>query len=284
MNDPRTWLLSGIPRSGTSLCCRLAGRLPDFVALSEPIGRGDSGKASSADAACALIEDFVARTRTRALEEGYAPTVHVDGRLDDDRVARTAAAGGRREHRGERGDVALGGELTPAFRLLVKHNALFAALLARLSRSFPCVAVIRNPVAVLASWQTVDLPVGRGRIPAGEQFDAGLRADLDREPDVLRRQVRVLNWFFGQYGRHVPARRILRYEDLVETGGVALYRILGHAGIAPERLVSRNDNAVYDGSGVERLAAALLDTGGAWESFYAASDCEAAADAIRRAR
>ena len=33
----RTWLLSGVPRSGTSLCCRLAGDLPDVVALSEPI-------------------------------------------------------------------------------------------------------------------------------------------------------------------------------------------------------------------------------------------------------
>ena len=36
---PRTWLLSGVPRSGTSLCCRLAGALPDTVTLSEPIRR-----------------------------------------------------------------------------------------------------------------------------------------------------------------------------------------------------------------------------------------------------
>ena len=28
---PWTWLLSGVPRSGTSLCCRLAGDLPDTV-------------------------------------------------------------------------------------------------------------------------------------------------------------------------------------------------------------------------------------------------------------
>ena len=32
----RTLLLGGIPRSGTSLCCRLAGEVPDTVALSEP--------------------------------------------------------------------------------------------------------------------------------------------------------------------------------------------------------------------------------------------------------
>ena len=34
----QTWLLSGVPRSGTSLCCRLAGALPNPVAL---YGRSD---------------------------------------------------------------------------------------------------------------------------------------------------------------------------------------------------------------------------------------------------
>ena len=277
-----TWLMSGIPRSGTSLACRLAGGLGDFVALSEPIGRDLSAKASNVDAACVLIEDFVAQTRARALDEGLVRTVHVDGRLDDDRVVRAAPTGGRRSHRGERGDVAVG-RVSPGFGLLVKHNALFAALLAGLSRSFPCIAVVRNPVAVLASWQTVGLPVGRGRIPAGEQFDEALRVDLEGEPDVLKRQVRVLNWFFGCYRDHVPAARILRYEELVETGGAALYRILGREGVPGERLFSRNNNPVYAQASVEPLVAALLEAGGAWQSFYTASDCMAAAEAIRAA-
>ena len=281
-HDAPTWLLSGIPRSGTTLCCRLADELPDFVALSEPIGRDLSGTASSADEACALIADFAARTRVRALREGVVPTAHVGGRLDD-LVARTASAGGRREPRVERGDIAVGRRLTPTFGLLVKHNALFAALLAGLSRSFRCMAIVRNPVAVLASWQTVALPVGRGRLPAGEQFDAALRADLDREPDVLKRQVRILNWFCRQYRLHVPASRIVRYEELIATGGGALYRVLGHNGAAPLPLASRNDNAAYDAVSGERLVAALLDAGGAWKSFYAAADCAAAADAIGRA-
>ena len=279
VNDAPTWLLSGIPRSGSTLCCRLADGLPDIVALSEPIGRDLSATAASADEACALIEDFAARTRARALREGVVPTAHVGGRLDD-LVAHAASASGRREPRAERGDIAVGANLTPAFRLVIKHNALFAALLAGLSRSFPCAALVRNPVAVLASWQTVALPVGRGRIPAGEQFDAALRADLDREPDVLKRQVRILNWFFRQYRMHVPTPRIVRYEELVATGGTALYRVLGRDGAAPAPLVSRNDNAAYDAVSGERLVATLLDAGGAWEDFYAAADCAAAADAI----
>ena len=35
----RTWLLAGVPRSGTSLCCRLAGRLPGTVALADAAPR-----------------------------------------------------------------------------------------------------------------------------------------------------------------------------------------------------------------------------------------------------
>ena len=275
-------MLSGIPRSGTSLCCRLAGKLPDFVALSEPIGRDASTTADDATAAVALIERFVAEARARALAEGRAPTVHVDGRLDDNRAARALSKDGLRRLPGERGDVQIDGPLSSAFTLLVKHNALFAALLPGLTAAFPCLAVVRNPLAVLASWQTVDLPVARGRLPAGEQFDAGLRAALDGEPDVLQRQIVILNWFFAQYLAHLPPQRIVRYEPLIADGGMALYRALGQASVPTEALVNRNDNALYENADVDRLQATLLETGGAWTRCYTASDCAVVAAAIRR--
>ena len=71
---PRTWLLSGIPRSGTSLSCRLAGDLPDTVSLSEPLN-GEPFRERSRDPrnACACIGDFVERTRERILTESSHP-------------------------------------------------------------------------------------------------------------------------------------------------------------------------------------------------------------------
>ena len=89
---------------------------------------------------------------------------------------------------------------------------------------------MRNPLAVLASWQTVDLPVHRGRIPAGEALDRDLHRALEREPAVLGRQLVVLDWFFGRFHAHLDPANILRYEDVVESGGRALFRRLGHAG------------------------------------------------------
>ena len=66
---PRTWLLSGVPRSGTSLCCRLAGDLPDTVALSEPIRRKAFGGMDTPHGACARIGDFAEQARGRILAE-----------------------------------------------------------------------------------------------------------------------------------------------------------------------------------------------------------------------
>ena len=69
---PRIWLLSGVPRSGTSLCCRLAGALPDTVALSEPIRREASGGTDAPHGACARIGEFAEQARALILSERRA--------------------------------------------------------------------------------------------------------------------------------------------------------------------------------------------------------------------
>ena len=281
---PRTWLLSGVPRSGTSLCCRLAGELPDTVALSEPIRRKAFGGMDTPHGACARIGDFAGQARARILAERRAPSVQVGGRLDDNRTASRHTDAGLRRLRGERGEIAIDKPLSARFTLLIKHNALFAALLPRLTESFSCLALVRNPLSVLASWQTVDLPVHRGRIPAGEELDGDLHRALEREPEVLRRQLIVLDWFFGQFHSHLEPRDIIRYEDVVETGGVALFRRLGHAGALPAELTSRNHSALYDEAVIDTLLGALLDSGGQWTQFYRPADCERVADMIRRGR
>lgn len=278
---PPTWLLSGVPRSGTSLCCRLAGALPDTVALSEPIRRKAFGGMETTQGACVRIADFVGEARARILAERRAPSHQVDGRLDDNRTASRHTDAGLRKLRGGWGEIAIDKPLSQRFTLLIKHNALFAALLPRLSESFPCLALVRNPLSVLASWQTVDLPVHRGRIPAGEELDGELHRALEEEPGVLARQLIVLDWFFGRFHAHLDPENIIRYEDVVESGGVALFRRLGHVGARGVELRSRNDSALYDGAMIDILLKALLDGGGRWARFYSREDCERVAEGIR---
>ncbi len=277
-----TWLLTGIPRSGSSLACRLAGEVPDVVALSEPISPSVFEGVVDPDEARTRIEGFVVQARAGIVAERRAPSLHVQGRLDDNVVA-VEADGGLRRRQARPGEIEVDKPLSARFTLLVKHNALFAALLPVLAPAFPCLALVRNPLAVLASWQTVDLPVHRGRIPAGEQFDPRLRAALDREPDPLARQAVVLDWFFTRYAESLASERILRYEDLIATGGAVLHALLGDAPRDPESLASRNAHDVYASAPVDALLAAL-DPVGAWTRFYTRAECEQAADAIRSGR
>ncbi len=187
---------------------------------------------------------------------------------------------GLRERQARRGEIQLRKPLTPDFTLIIKHNALFAALLAELGRAFECVALVRNPVAVLASWQTVDLPINGGRIPAGERFDDELQGLLQKEPDVLQRQVRILNWFFASFQTHLPPDDIIRYEDLVSSGGRALFRLIGQDAVPPVPLENRNDGRVYRRVEPELLLDALNKERGAWSDFYSQADCMRVVDRI----
>ena len=283
VSPPRTWLLSGIPRSGTSLCCRLAGELPDWVALAEPLrldhGEGVDGLDPRAD--CTRIEALVGRIRDRIRAERRVPSKQYEGRLDDNRVVSGYTDAGLRRLRAEWGEIVIDKSLSSRFGLLIKHNSAFAALLHWLAPSFPCVALVRNPLAVLASWQTVHFPIQQGRIPGGELFDHALRRTLEQEPDPLRRQIVVLNWFFARYRAHLPPEHVIRYEDLVGSGGMALFRLLGHAGAEPVTLKSRNGSALYGKVMAGTLLEALLESGGSWTHFYSPEDCERTAEKIR---
>ena len=274
-----TWLICGIPRSGSSLCCRLAAGAPDTVALSEPIDPCAFGSIRDRREACVRIREFAVTTRMKLLAEGRARSVQVDGWLHDDRVSETRSGGGLREPIGGAGDVSFDKSLSDEFILVIKHNALFAALIGPLSDDFPVLGLVRNPIAVLASWQTVNLPVQRGRVPMGERFDPRLSRSLDDEPDTLRRQIRVLNWFFARF-EWLPRTRVVRYEDLVATDGLSLFRLLGVAP-QPRPLENRNANAVYGAATIDAILEATLASERAWSSWYGQSDCEDAAAAIR---
>ena len=280
LRSANTWLLSGIPRAGTTLCCRLAGELPNVVALVEPLHGPALGKADAPLAAADAIAAFLDAARARILAEGMAPTRHLAGQLHDDLVQPPSLADpvGLRGPQSERGEVRIDKALSGGFMLLVKHNALFAALLPVLAPRFRCLALLRNPIAALASWQTVRLPVQRGRVPAGERFDAALRARLDAEPEVLSRQLAILDWFYAQYRTHLAEDAILRYEDVVASGGQALFRRLGVVG---DRQPLRGRTTASGAGAVDAILSALLKNDGAWRHFYRASELRTAAAAIR---
>lgn len=219
-----TILLTGLPRAGTTLSCHILNSCPNTLALHEPMRPVDFTPAAGIGVALEYIAHFAASTREQVLNEGKALSQQKNGAVPENPVASSAIQNGLRPM-----DVSLdfidvsARHLNPEFNLVIKHNALFTALLPELAEQFPVYAIVRNPLAVLASWNLVDLPVNRGHIPAAEQFDVKLKRQLADTPDALDRQLHILEWFCHRYCEHL-AGRWLRYEEFV---------------VAPEQLVTQ---------------------------------------------
>lgn len=277
--------LTGLPRSGSTLCCHLVAASPDAVALVEPmdvmvLDPHDHERAG--DQILAFFRESEASLR----ERGLAESVHAEGVLPDNPYGTARSSDGLRERRvSEVAPIRFEKALSAEFLLLVKHNAAFAALLPTLRKRVEVFALMRNPLAVLCSWQTVPIPPQRGHAIAAEHFDGALRSRLAAEPEVLERQILLLDWFFRQYRDHVPLSNRLRYEAIVHTDGRELRDRLGLADPADARTMrERNANAAYLGVDIDRLASRLLASDGAWDMAYSRTEIQALAERLSASR
>jgi hypothetical protein len=171
-------------------------------------------------------------------------------------------------------EVVFGKNLKEGFRLVVKHPNFFTATLSVLKDVYPCYAIIRNPLAVLLSWHTIQAPVNQGRLPYGEAFDAGLKAALSSESDRLERQIIILKWYFSQYATHLLPEHVIKYEEIVASGGRVLSIIDPDAALLARQLKSRNASALYDAGLVDQLANRLLQDDSICGDFYDLSEVE----------
>jgi hypothetical protein len=281
---PLDIVITGLPRGGTTLTCELLSSVPDTVALDEPMDNAawsgrtlirrtpkKGGQSVPLDARRFIreVRSFFDNTRRALLAGESVHTKHVGGKVFGGKFLDERTETGLRKQITSRSAITLDKELTPDFALAVKHNAGFTVALEHLVKHFPTYAIVRHPLSTLSSWQTVDIPINRGRVGRAERSDPSLRALLDDTPDVLDRQLILLDWFFGAYDRHLPRESVISYEDIVATGGAALGAIVPAAADLTRGMESRNKASVYDRDMMRTLGERLLATDGAWWKFYA---------------
>lgn len=261
---------TGLPRSGSTLSCHLVNAADNAVALFEPMDIASLPR--EVKGGIDGISGFFVAQRERLLTHGQAWSKHVGGVVPDNPFD-PPGAGGRRERKAvEYGWVRFARPLRQDFRLMVKHNAAFAALLPELGERLPVYALVRNPLAVLASWQTVDIPPRQGRAVGAEHFDRELAARLDGVADRLQRQIHLLDWFFSRFRAFVPEARVLHYEDMIASGGQSLYRMLGLEAHGERALRARNANPAYRQLDLSELSGRLRETQGAYWHFYSPNE------------
>lgn len=271
-------ILTGIARSGTTLTCFLLNKLPQTVALHEPMDPSQLVGLAQPDEYLARIAEFFATQRATLLAAGTAVTKACGGRVPENPFAPVAGDRGLRASLVANQEVQFDKPLLPGFRLAVKHPNLFTATLATLQPRYACYAVIRNPLAVLLSWQTIQAPVRDGHLPFGEAFDPELKSALAEEPDRTKRQLMLLRWYFSRYRRLLPVEHVIRYEELVTSGGRALAVIDPDAAALAEPLESRNRSALYDAALVTQLSELLLADADISAGFYPAEAIAALRD------
>lgn len=267
-------ILTGIPRSGTTLTCHLLNKLPQTVALHEPMNVNQFSKLESREVIYQEIRQFFQEARASISFRKEVLSKNILGVVPDNPVGEARTQSGLRQSISPLGLIKVKKELDPGFLLVIKHPAAFTALLRELVHFFPCYAVIRNPLSVLASWSSVAMPVENGHAPAAEGLDAELRQALACIGNKTSRQLHLLSWFYEQYQRYIPANRILRYEDLISSGGANLQTITPTAQALCDPLASRNSNPLYDQRTLQSIGKRLLATEGAYWQFYTKESVE----------
>ena len=265
-------VLTGLPRSGTTLTCYLLNKLPSTVALHEPIAPGRFADAEDEGAVLEGLERFFRRMRRMIRREKVAVSKNVGGRITDNAYEQERSGSGlRAQTRGkgtEKGKLVIDKELKKDFLLIVKQPALFSALLPVLAQRFPCYAIVRNPLSVLASWNSVDHKVREGHSRGAELYDEGLRCELASTEDRLNRQLLLLSWWYERFYTTLDEDHIIRYENIVSSGGGALSAITPAAKTLHEPLSSQNLNALYDREEMRKLGNMLLDQERTYWRFY----------------
>lgn len=260
-------ILTGPPRSGTTLSCFLLNKLPDTVALHEPMNlRMFPSKSEGLEATRQFFEEM----RSSLLLDGSALAKVSGNTIPDNPFKQTK--GGKRESIVQKGRVHFDKPLSQNFQLLIKQNAHFTFMLPELTQHFRCFGIIRNPVSTLASWNSVQAPVSKGNLTVLKTLDPALYQSLEAIPDLLQRQVYLAHLLFQCYLDN-PAVQIIRYEDIVASGGKALSPINPAAGLLNEQLESKNRNALYESGLVDQIKEALLGaTHQAYLNYYSVED------------
>ncbi len=252
-------VLTGLPRSGTTLLAALLHAPPQSVVVHEPAWQGAwlaETRGSPTAFAARLAVDF--RDVRAALAEGHPLPLResIDGQPLTNYVARRSG----RVEASWRVIERSYGTLVPGFTLAMKGPALYTAVLPALVSSGVArvVALVRHPVATLLSWRAVPFPIAEGRLPAAEPYWPELAAVACSPRPVLERQAAIWELFVRRYLDCGTRLTLLRYEDVVDRPGDVASRLgleTGTAGVPVER--GLNQNPAYDLGAVGAIRDAL---------------------------
>ena len=274
----RNIVLTGPGRSGTTLTCFLLNKLPDTVALSEPIAPGKyANRMPDYEAVADGIEEYYRDMRKMALTQGLVISKHSGGMVPDNSKG---MKDGVRQRIVDKGEIPVRKELEPDFYLAIKQPGMFTALLPTLAKRFPSFAIIRNPLAIMLSTSTLQKPNNRrgksrsAKVTYDPQLGERLEENKKEGADKIGLRLLRFHHAFERYHQSLPESHIIRYEDICSSRGKALKVIVPSAEGLDEPLENKNLNPLYPRDKVFQFGERLLESEGAYWNFYSRQEVE----------
>lgn len=274
-----TLLLTGLPRSGTTLVCRLLHAQENVVALNEPFVFR-AFELGSLDDITEFIESQLNAIRIQILEERKAPSLQKKGNLPENNFTEFNGHEKIRRLDAQHGYISISQKVNKSFFMCVKHNVAFTALLPHLITLYPVVAVIRNPLALILSWNSLESPLSEGRSPLGERLDPLLSKTLSNLTCRIQRQVVMINWFFERFQLYVSPGQIVRYEEIIHSGGNCLSEVFPSFSTHGINIYSGNSQYHSDREEVIKIKDILLQTGGPYLYYYSRDEISFLSDLL----
>lgn len=254
-------ILTGPPRSGTTLTCNLLNKLPNVVALHEPMNL--KLFPNKTEGLKNTIE-FFEKMRTMIDEEGFAISKVKDGVIPTNPFEEGES---NRSSIVKKEKFKIEKQLSPNYLLVIKQNAHFTFLLNELSNYLPCYAILRNPLATIASWNSIKAPVSDGNLTVLKGLNPLLFEKLNTISDLFLRQIALYNEIVKNYSL-INEKNIIRYEDLITSSGKVLSTITEVASELQVKLINKNKVNRYNFDQMEMIANKILRDQGAWRDFY----------------
>jgi hypothetical protein len=268
----RDIILAGIPRGGTSLACVLLNQLSNTIALNEPLELSQLVSKNETDKIVWLKDQF-AEARDNLSRNKTTLSKGKGGRLVSNLFSDIPAADGLRKNIATLQAISFPHFVdSRGFTLIIKHPNAFTVLLPLLRDHFECFAIVRNPLAVLLSWNSTRAKWQEGFVPMAEKLDELLHNQLMRAKSTFERQLFILARYFTIIREALPLSQVLRYEDIIETGGSVLSAICPEAERLACYLSNLNTNAAYDRAKVDLFTGELLHSSCNWAPFYGKKD------------
>ncbi len=212
----RYGLITGIPRSGTTLAATILDCYNDVVCLSEPPDHANIFDLSdSADDYADRLQRWMADRHSQICKNGE----FLDRRNSHGQTITNYFSANRTKQRVaiDTLTTVVRSGLSEQFFLCAKHNGLYAGVLPQLLRSghFKVVSIVRHPVPVVASWQSLKLPISNGRLPAAERYWPAMQGLTGSERPLVEKQLLIFELLCRRFLEYGSDLLLLRYEDLV---------------------------------------------------------------------